>query len=92
MQLEIVSPERILLKGEVESVTVPGIDGTFQILNNHAPVVSVLEKGFLRFKLIGELTEEYKDNFFKGNKDELSLEISGGVLEMNNNKAIVLVD
>ncbi len=92
MQLEIVSPERVLLKGEVESVTVPGIDGTFQILNNHAPIVSVLEKGFVRFKLTGEITEEYKGNFFKGNKEEFTLEISGGVIEMNNNKAIVLVD
>ncbi|HLS31423.1 MAG TPA: F0F1 ATP synthase subunit epsilon [Flavobacteriaceae bacterium] len=92
MQLEIVSPERVLLKGEVESVTVPGIDGKFQMLNNHAPVVSVLEEGYISLKLIGEIAEEYKDNFFQGTDGEISIEITGGVLEMNNNKAIVLVD
>jgi len=92
MQLEIVSPERVLLKGEVESVTVPGINGKFQMLNNHAPIVSVLEKGFISLKLISEISPKYRDNFFKGNNGELSIEISGGVLEMNNNKAIILVD
>lgn len=92
MQLEIVSPERVLLRGEVESVTVPGVDGMFQMLNNHAPIVSVLEKGFIRFRMDGNLEEKYKDNFFKGNDGELSLEITGGVVEMNNNKAIILVD
>jgi F-type H+-transporting ATPase subunit epsilon len=45
MILEIVSPEAKLFKGEVTSVTVPGVDGSFQILNNHAPIVSILEKG-----------------------------------------------
>ena len=45
MLLEIVSPEAKLFSGEVTSVTLPGVDGSFQILNNHAPVVSILEKG-----------------------------------------------
>lgn len=92
MQLEIVSPERVLLKGEVEAVTVPGINGKFQMLNNHAPVVSVLGEGYISLKLIGEMTAEYKGNFFKGSSEEHSIEIKGGVLEMNNNKAIILVD
>lgn len=92
MQLEIVSPEKVLFKGEVESVTVPGVEGMFQMLNNHAPIVSVLEKGFVKFVPTGQIDEMYKKNFFNGNNDELSLEIIGGVVEMNNNKAIVLVD
>ena len=45
MYLEIVSPEKVLLSAEVNSVTVPGGEGEFQMLNNHAPIVSVLEKG-----------------------------------------------
>ena len=45
MILEIVSPEATLFKGEVTSVSVPGINGEFQMLNNHAPIVSILGKG-----------------------------------------------
>jgi F-type H+-transporting ATPase subunit epsilon len=43
--LEILSPEASLFKGEITSVSVPGLDGSFQILNNHAPIVSLLQKG-----------------------------------------------
>ena len=43
MFLEIVSPEAILFSSEVDSIFVPGINGEFQMLNNHAPVVSVLD-------------------------------------------------
>lgn len=92
MQLEIVSPERVLLKGEVSSVKVPGINGAFEMLDNHAPIVSVLEEGHIRFNALNELSEEERKNFIKGNGEELTLKISGGVLEMNNNKAIILVD
>ena len=45
MILEIVSPEATLLKTEVELISVPGINGEFQMLNNHAPIVSLLGKG-----------------------------------------------
>lgn len=45
MYLEIVSPEATLFKGEVSSVAVPGVNGEFQVLNNHAPIVSILSKG-----------------------------------------------
>ena len=45
MILEIVSPEATLFKGEVTSVAVPGINGEFQMLNNHAPIVSLLAGG-----------------------------------------------
>ena len=45
MILEIVSPEATLFKGEVTSVALPGVNGEFQILNNHAPIVSLLTKG-----------------------------------------------
>ena len=45
MHLEIVSPEATLFSGEVESVIVPGTTGSFQMLNNHAPIVSTLKEG-----------------------------------------------
>ena len=51
MYLEIVSPEVKLFSGEVESLTVPGASGSFQVLNNHAPIVSTLTKGQVRFKV-----------------------------------------
>ena len=45
MLLEIVSPEAKLFSGEITSISVPGVDGRFQMLNNHAPIVSLLQKG-----------------------------------------------
>ena len=48
MQLEIVSPERTLLTADVESVIVPGTDGSFQMLDNHAPIVSTLISGTVK--------------------------------------------
>ena len=45
MYLEIVSPEATLFSGEVTSVTVPGVNGEFQMLENHAPIVSLLQAG-----------------------------------------------
>lgn len=92
MQLEIVSPERVLLNGEVTSVTVPGVKGMFQMLDHHAPILSVLEEGFVRFQAVKDIPEAYRKNFIKGNGTELTLKITGGVVEMKNNKAIILVD
>ena len=50
MYLEIVSPEVKLFSGEVESLTVPGASGSFQVLNNHAPIVSTLTKGQVKIQ------------------------------------------
>jgi F-type H+-transporting ATPase subunit epsilon len=51
MLLEIVSPEASLFKGEITSISVPGVDGSFQILNNHAPIVS-LQKGTVVLQIL----------------------------------------
>ena len=48
MYLEIVTPEATIFKGEVDSVSVPGVNGDFEMLNNHAAVVSILKKGFVK--------------------------------------------
>jgi len=92
MHLEIVSPEATLFSGEVNSVTVPGIDGEFQMLNNHAAIVSLLKAGKVRFD--GDITieEEYEDRFSTDEKGKMVLEINSGTVEMNNNKVIVLAD
>ena len=92
MYLEIVSPEAILFSGEVTSVTVPGINGDFEMLNNHAPVVSILKEGTI--KISGNITLEkaVENHFTKGDKNTTLLKINSGTLEMNNNKVIVLAD
>ncbi len=49
LKLKIVSPERVEFEGEVESVKVPGTKGNFEILNNHAPIISTLQKGTVEY-------------------------------------------
>jgi F-type H+-transporting ATPase subunit epsilon len=77
MYLEIVTPDQKVFEGEVVSATFPGTDGSFQILNHHAPLLSTLKKG----------TIVYKDK-----KNEYDVVIDGGVVEVLNNKVIVLAE
>ena len=56
MFVEIVSPEKTLFTGDVSSVHLPGSEGSFQILNNHAPIVSTLKEGLIKLK--GKTTEK----------------------------------
>ena len=92
MFLEIVSPEATLFSGEVESVTVPGINGEFQMLNNHAPIVSLLQEG--EVKIEGDITleEEYEDKFSTDSNGKTILSIGSGTVEMKDNRVIVLAD
>ena len=92
MYLEIVTPEASLVSGEIESLTVPGVDGEFQMLNNHASIVSSLQNGNIKFKGEPTFTIGFEDKFSKENDGKWSLKINGGTLEMKNNKAIVLAD
>ncbi|MGB3591132.1 MAG: F0F1 ATP synthase subunit epsilon [Nonlabens sp.] len=91
MQLEIVTPERVLFSGAVESVSVPGTTGQFQMLDNHAPIVSLLTKGEIKIFGTVELEDEVADMFHKSD-GTTNFAITGGVLEMTDNKAIVLAD
>jgi F-type H+-transporting ATPase subunit epsilon len=93
MILEIVSPEASLFKGEITSISVPGVDGDFQMLNNHAPIVSLLQKGTVKITAPSfKFSKETADLFTKINDQNVSLAISSGTLEMKDNKVIVLVD
>jgi F-type H+-transporting ATPase subunit epsilon len=65
MYLEIVSPEATLFKGDVDSVSVPGVNGEFEMLNNHAAVVSTLKDGFVKIRGAVELNEETASKFKK---------------------------
>ena len=78
MNIQIITPDKTVYTGEVTLVQLPGLDGSFEILNNHAPLISVLKKGAVKVKTIDEKTE-----FF---------EIPGGVVEVLNNKVLVLAE
>ena len=92
MKLEIISPEAVLLQAEVKSVAVPGVNGEFQMLDNHAPIVSILQEGLI--KIDGNITidEGVKNKFSKSKEGRWILHINSGTLEMNNNKVIILAD
>ncbi|WP_343488166.1 F0F1 ATP synthase subunit epsilon [Allomuricauda sp. d1] len=92
MYLEIVSPEATLFAGEVTSVTVPGINGEFQMLQNHAPIVSLLQEGNVKVQGNLEIDEEFQNKFTQGANGETVLSITSGTVEMKDNKVIVLAD
>lgn len=92
MHLEIVSPEATLYTGNATAVTVPGIDGEFQMLDKHAPIVSLLAEGTVKIKG-ASINEKQKKHFAMGKEaGEILLKISSGTLEMNDNKIIILAD
>lgn len=76
MVLDILTPDKALFSGEVASVVLPGSKGQFEILANHAAIVSSLDKGTIKVKTVEGKTE--------------SIEINGGVVEVLNNKIVVL--
>jgi len=78
MKIEIITPDKKIFEGEIKSVRVPGKKGSFQVLKDHAPIVSTLENGLVRI-----VDEEDK---------EIIYEISGGVIEVKANKIILLAD
>jgi F-type H+-transporting ATPase subunit epsilon len=92
MYLEIVSPEATLFSGEVDSIAVPGVNGDFEMLKDHAPIVSLLKEGFVKISGNITLEEEVQDKFSKGDKNTTLLKISSGTIEMKDNKVIVLAD
>jgi len=97
MFLEIVSPEAILFSSEVDSVSVPGVNGEFQMLNNHAPIVSILKKGIIQIHVHTQdhvVLENLNGHIIPHIEDDkvLTLPINSGTLELNNNKLIILAD
>jgi len=93
MFLEIVTPEAILFSSEVTSVAVPGINGEFQMLNNHAPIVSILTKGTVKIEASSSsVDQKFADKFSKAEDGRLAFTINSGTLEMKDNKAIILAD
>lgn len=77
MHLEIITPDKKVFEGEVEAATFPGTDGSFQVLKDHAPLISSLSKG---------------DLVYKDNEGTHSIVVDGGVVEVLNNRVIVLAE
>ena len=92
MYLEIISPEAKLFTGEVESLTLPGTNGSFQLLENHAPIVSTLQAGAVKIKGNITISESYQNQFESISKEETLFTISSGTIEMCGNKIILLSD
>ena len=93
MKLDIITPESGIFSGEVTAVSLPGKDGIFQVLNNHAPVISALSEGVLSIDLESPLSEEQKNEAIEiESPEKISVKIKGGVAELTNNKLIVLAE
>ncbi|HEX7584040.1 MAG TPA: ATP synthase F1 subunit epsilon [Prolixibacteraceae bacterium] len=78
MILEIITPDKKVYSGKVKLVQLPGSKGQFEILNNHAPIISTLEKGKIKAVEEGGLI--------------LFFEVEGGIVENKDNKIIVLAE
>lgn len=77
LKLKIVSPEKVEFDDYVDSVKVPGVMGNFEILNNHAPIISVLQKGIVEYAT--------KDG-------KVQLNVSGGFVEVQKNEVSLCVE
>jgi len=78
MKIEIITPDRKVFEGDIKSVRVPGKKGSFQVLKDHAPIISTLENGpVIMVDLAG---------------NETRYEVTGGVIEVRANKIILLVE
>lgn len=78
MKIEIITPDRKIFEGEIKSVRVPGKKGSFQVLKDHAPIISTLDSGPVMV-----VNPEGKETVY---------EISGGVIEVKANRIILLAD
>jgi F-type H+-transporting ATPase subunit epsilon len=77
MTLNILTPDKLVYEGTVTAVTVPGVSGSFQILKDHAPIISTLADG---------------DIIIKVNNQEKTIGIKGGVVEVLDNRIIILAE
>ncbi|MBN2668079.1 MAG: ATP synthase F1 subunit epsilon [Bacteroidales bacterium] len=78
MILDILTPEKSIFSGEIKLIKVPGTNGSFEVMENHAPIISSLDKGELKIT--------------PTDGADILYQIEGGVIEVNNNKAIVLIE
>jgi F-type H+-transporting ATPase subunit epsilon len=97
MRVEIITPECEVYKGEAEALLLPGIDGYFGVLNNHAPLIAALKKGSMKMDLApnaaaindggGKIKYAYSPD-----KKSVHIDIKGGTIEVLSNKVIILAE
>jgi F-type H+-transporting ATPase subunit epsilon len=96
MQLEIITPESKVFEGEAEAVLLPGLDGLFQVLKGHAPIISGLGKGVIKVDLSKDFSAEAHESKLierdASNAKSIRITINGGVMELLNDKIIVLAE
>lgn len=78
MKIEIITPEKTIFEGNIKSMRVPGKKGSFQVLKDHAPIISTLDKGMV---VVIDMTGA-----------EISFEIESGIVEVRKNQIILLVE
>ena len=80
MKVEIITPDSTIFSGDnIQLVQLPGIDGSFEVMNNHAPLISVLRSGTIKVLIKEDKTPQF-------------FEIKGGVIEVLNNKVLILAE
>ncbi|MGM0665931.1 MAG: ATP synthase F1 subunit epsilon [Bacteroidota bacterium] len=78
MRIEIITPEQKVYEGDIRSMKVPGKKGSFQVLKDHASIVSTLVRGKITLTDMNGIDSEF--------------EIEGGVVEVHKNKIILLAE
>lgn len=78
MYLDIITPQKSIFSGEVVLIKLPGAEGSFELLNNHAPIVAVLKEGEVKIK-----DKESHFTYFP---------LKGGIVECSKNKVIILAE
>jgi len=79
MKVDIITPGSVLFTGDgIHLVQLPGVDGSFEIMNHHAPLISVLKNGRIKIVVKGESPQYF--------------EVKGGVIEVQNNKVLILAE
>ncbi len=78
MHLEVLTPGKMVFSGEINLIKVPGSNGSFEVMNNHAPIISTLQEGDIKI-----ITDD--------NQSQI-ISIKGGVIQVLKNQIIVLVE
>jgi F-type H+-transporting ATPase subunit epsilon len=92
MTLEIITPTATIFSGSAKAVQLPGKDGLFQVLDNHAPIIAALKTGTIKIELSGALSNKPHKSLSKLSDLVYTLEVNGGMVEMAHNKIIVLAN
>lgn len=93
MNIKILTPEQVIFEGEVKSVLLPGKNGEFHIMKDHAAIVASLTNG--KIKVFAEnIDDKFAKNFTKEHEKEsyFAFPLKSGVIEFNNNKGIILAE